>query len=473
VRRPVAFALTLACAAPLAAQTAPAPTISRADLARSYQRLDRLLASRTLPDDRVGPVHQAFDQSTLRFFAGRYAETLRTLDSLSVALDHSRPAGGRRALLRWRATVDPPRGDASAPRALRVTLTALYDLAEPLPAGAVRLALVSPRGGAVSAAASLPRAARAGDSLVITIPAARSGRIPPGRVAVTLSAGGVTDTVGSWAVAPRALHAARERLLARVAALPPSPARDAVASRVGLLRDAPHPDTTAQALFDPAEYLSTVEREVAALAAGRDPFAARVGDVWRTISVANDRIPVRVVAPGDAGRPLVVAFHGAGIDENGFAEAYGAGTLVRLAAARGVVLALPRTEPFLRAPAAFDTLVAQLVRDHGIDTARVYVLGHSLGAGVATSLAEARPGLIRAAAALFGGGAPRGPGPIAPTLFVAASLDPIATPARIRAAHDAAAARGGAVAWAELPSQGHTLGVTAALGLALDWLLAR
>ena len=106
--------------------------------------------------------------------------------------------------------------------------------------------------------------------------------------------------------------------------------------------------------------------------------------------------------------PLVVALHGMGGDENLFFEGYGAGLLVDLAKERRFVLVAPRAPDLAFDPGALERIVAVIRAEQEVDPARVYLLGHSMGAGMTTLFATRRPDLVRAACAIAGaGGAPK------------------------------------------------------------------
>jgi predicted esterase len=306
----------------------------------------------------------------------------------------------------------------------------------------------------------------------------------------------LTDSLGAGAVAaapvkvyPPALYAAQrpaaEALLARLSRISAgepalAQALAAVRARVRLLSEPPSPENTAQLMQDPVALAAQVSVEVGALEKGADPFKGRTGDYWRVVRIGGSDVPVRVyLAPGAAasGRvPLVVAFHGAGGDENMFMDGYGAGLAKELAGARGFLLVTPATYPFMgdRAAASFDTLVEALSWDYPVDADRIYVFGHSLGGVLSGVLAAARPGTLAAAACLSGfQGFKADAGRVAPTLIVAAELDPISPPARIEPAFKRAAAAGLPVEYRFVKSYGHTLTVARVLPDVVDWLLAR
>lgn len=248
------------------------------------------------------------------------------------------------------------------------------------------------------------------------------------------------------------------------------------AARASLLTDAPSPTRSAELFVQPRAHAAAVRREVEALRAGRDPYAGRSGDWWRVVvAEGGRRVPFRLVAPpsavdGARRAPLIVALHGAGGDENMFVDAYGDGVLVRLADSLGAIVVSPFANGFT--PATFDSLVAVVTRGYTIDTARVVVLGHSMGAGFTARLANER-GARLAGVAMLAGGAPVTAPDAPPALFVGAALDPIIPAARVKASADASTAAGRRVTYRELAHDGHTLMVGPAVPIAIGWLWAQ
>ncbi|MCW8137759.1 MAG: alpha/beta fold hydrolase [Planctomycetota bacterium] len=67
-----------------------------------------------------------------------------------------------------------------------------------------------------------------------------------------------------------------------------------------------------------------------------------------------------------------------------------------------------------RPPVGFDAVVAAVAREHSVDRLRVYVVGHSMGGGLAADLARTRADVVAAVAcfsAAAGPGAPPWPSP--------------------------------------------------------------
>lgn len=190
-------------------------------------------------------------------------------------------------------------------------------------------------------------------------------------------------------------------------------------------------------------------------------------------------VPYRLHVPPADGRtplPVIVALHGAGGNEHMFLEAYGAGRIRDLANERGFIVVSPSTTALARAPEAFGALLDAVARRHPIDPTRVHLVGHSMGAAVAWTLAERSAGGVAAVACIAGGcgtgSTPLGPDGVPPLLLVAGALDPIAAPARVEAAAGQARDRGVRVEYRLVPDQGHTLVVGAVLADVVDWLLA-
>ena len=220
-------------------------------------------------------------------------------------------------------------------------------------------------------------------------------------------------------------------------------------------------------------------------AAGYSERAAKAMAGWARqrsqLVVGPDSIAFHAVVPhGRTGPlPLVIALHGAGADERAFLEAYGAGRLRELAEERGFILVTVFTNAWMRQPAgAFDAAVDSAAARHAVDPSRIYVLGHSLGAGATWSTARVRGDRIAAIACLAGGcGAPPATGPaparMPPTLLYAGELDPLAAPSRLETAVARGREAGYEIDYRIRPAAGHTLMVGPVLDEVVGWLLAK
>ena len=243
-------------------------------------------------------------------------------------------------------------------------------------------------------------------------------------------------------------------------------------ARASLLVDVPSVERSAEFLADPVPLAAALEREVSALERGRNPYAKFVGDIWRSVRGADGKlIPYRLVATSKVATssspvPLLIALHGAGADENAFVDAYGAGITSKLAGEQGMLFVSPATIAFSASPENLDALLAQLRAEYNIDTTRVYLIGHSLGAGSVARLASQRQRLLAAVVCLAGGAAVR----VAdepPVLFLGAEVDPL-IPAKVVQAFAEATPTG---TYRLMLHEGHTMMVAPGVRVGIPWLL--
>jgi predicted esterase len=148
------------------------------------------------------------------------------------------------------------------------------------------------------------------------------------------------------------------------------------------------------------------------LATVKEPYyiPKRFGEFWLSIptdkktSVVRIRIPPKLEEKKSV--PVVIALHGMGGSENLFFDGYGNGIVPRLAAERGWLVVAPRVEGLLGAGPApnVPAILDELAKRYPIDPKRVFLIGHSMGAGHAVELAQRNPERYAAMAALGGGG---------------------------------------------------------------------
>jgi predicted esterase len=463
---------------------AAAPAANRADLAVAYLAFEKAWLAASLDAAETARVNKAFDALTLLFFARDYGSAIRQLDALTASIGRSRGAEDVARLSAYRVRLSPP---VYVPGTGRPTVAVerLYAPdGQPAPsAGTLRL-----KGPGPSAPIDLPIALASAPGVPAVASAALAaaiGRVKPGRYEVGLTDGRTFLPSGTWAVVSRPLAVRAEANAGALGALPAMPpallqALASTRARNALLVDSPDPGNTAQLLADPEVLAGDVEREIAALRQGRNPFADRAGDYWRVLQLDARVVPMRVyrpaAAPGPAGWPLVIALHGAGGDENMFMDAYGSGLIKRLADLHGFLVASPQTGAF-SGPAgaeAFDRLVDALSTDYAVDRARIFVVGHSAGGMAVGALLAARPDRIAAAACLNGfSGIREGVTAIPPTFVSAGEFDPLIPPARIEPAAQRAKASGLPVEYHLVANYGHTLAVTKVLPEAVAWMLAK
>lgn len=482
-------------AQPSSAQPVPTPAfapVRRADLARELIRFERTLQQFPVTGARTAEINRRFDAATLQFFSGAFGPVAREVAYLRRDL---LPEGDpRRAVdVALRAEVQPPTAILGSGQGVTITLERQFASSTDSSAAGVGLAFLR-RVDAVPALTLAP------DRLTWTNEAVPSTRatlqLSPDELAalgagtfdlaLTVADSGsarFTLPVGQLVVASESLDALRERLAARLAVLLPreelAQAIAAVKARLDLLTNLPSTTNSASFLADPIQLGASLEREIADLEAGRDPYIGRTGDLWRVLRVGGETslpVPIRQYVPAGADGPLpvIITLHGAGGDEAMFLEAYGSGLIRRLADQHHFIVVSPLTTMFT--PRAFDVLLATLEREHTIDTSRIYALGHSMGSAPVQNLARVRRSRL-AAGALIAGGAPfrfgGEPALASPLLLIAGALDPIARAPRLREVARTAQVQGLRLEYRELDDQGHTLIVGHTLADAVDWLLAR
>jgi pimeloyl-ACP methyl ester carboxylesterase len=165
--------------------------------------------------------------------------------------------------------------------------------------------------------------------------------------------------------------------------------------------------------YPAARLLKEGEEVLKAIQAGQRYYTpGRAGQFWLSLVSGSTTDPVRVQIPAQAAKaralPLVVAMHGAGASENLFFDGYGGGLAARLCAERGWLLVTTRTSlvPLAKRPDVV-RVVAALAKVYPVDTKKVFLVGHSMGAGQSVTAAVRSPKRFAAVAALGGGGAVR------------------------------------------------------------------
>jgi len=464
-----------------------APT--RADLAAAYLRFERALREHAPADSAREAIEREFDGATLAFFTGDGARALTRIDELSARLDPVRAASAsERAADALALDVEPREIVSATGGALDLRLRALRTVATDVTGerrALVRVVMPTSTGRRVLAEHEFVGPFQAaGSKATLRVPGV--GDFPDARIDLDVELelrGARPRRVGSVALVGSGLARLRsdaEARLARIEADGP-PLEQALAScraRAALLDPRSSSTESARFLLDLAAHAGEVEREVAQLEAGRDPYRRLPGELWRVVRLADGTdLALRVYAPrsacSEARVPLVIALHGAGGDENMYFTAYGLGRLRDLAHEHGFVAVCPRVGFGGLAPEAFDAIVQALVYTHAIDTKRVHVIGHSMGANAAGSLRLSRA--ARIASTVLLAGAPRAGGDAnsPPLYLVGGVLDPLASAASLRRAGEAARAEGAEVLLRLLPGRGHTLFVGDVLPDAIAWCLAR
>jgi predicted esterase len=167
----------------------------------------------------------------------------------------------------------------------------------------------------------------------------------------------------------------------------------------------------------PAARLLREAEELALMIARDAPYydATRPGQFWLRIPTGKTTETARVFVPERLDKanpvPIVFALHGAGGSENLFFDGYGDGITMKLCKERGWIMVAPRAG----GPLGFGGtpnvvgILDELTKRYPIDSKRVYLIGHSMGAGHAVTIAQKSPERFAGVAVLGGGGALRKP----------------------------------------------------------------
>ncbi len=169
--------------------------------------------------------------------------------------------------------------------------------------------------------------------------------------------------------------------------------------------------------FNAARAFAAAESLLVAVNAKRDPWAGRTGDMKRRylLEAAGEIMPYRLYVPSSYNAstpmPLIIALHGLGATEDSFFDAYGR-VMPKLAEERGYIVAAPlgyrvdggygvslggnRDPAALRAQSLSEQDVLQVLAQvrslYKIDDARVFLMGHSMGAIGTWAIAAKHPG---------------------------------------------------------------------------------
>ena len=465
---PAAISVTLAMLGPVAAAQDSPPIrkrFSRAEVAEVYLGFERAMRDHPPGPGEAADINRAFDRATMQFFAGEgIMKILRqTGDRLRFG---DAVTSNQKFASSLCITVRPRVLALSNPGPVVIGVEPMYGAQ---PVGAVAVRVIAPDGREVFRAATTE--ARAEFKI-------DPAKLSQGLCRVELVAGDDPQFRAYCTISDRPLGTIREELSKALDEAPQGAPEQAVAAcraRIRLLTDTPDMENSSQFLADPTALRSQIESEVAAIKLGKDPFRGRVGDYWRVFSYRGAEIPCRVVAPATVKpsepRPLLIALHGAGGDENMFPDGYGDGALKKLAEKHGLIVLSPRTEMVIGNAPLFDSLVESAAELYPIDRSRIYLVGHSLGAIASTGLITQRSEAIAAAVLIGGMGRFAEGATISPALVITGELDPLMSAASVQAGVAKATAAGQPVELRLLAGRGHTLLVGEQLPEAIVWLL--
>ena len=249
--------------------------------------------------------------------------------------------------------------------------------------------------------------------------------------------------------------------------------------------------------FNVLDEVTIAERVLAAARAGKDPFRGKTGDFERhhLLAGANEVMPYRVYVPkaysSSTPAPLVIALHGLGGTEDSFFDQYQRQP-VQLAEKHGFLMAAPlgyRVDGFYgsRIMGGADVAaqrrgeysekdVLEVLRlmkaNYNVDEARIYLIGHSMGAIGAWALGAKYPQTWAALVAFAGTGPPALAEQMKsiPQFIVHGDNDPTVNVSGSRNMTAALKKAGATVTYIEVPAGGHSDVVVPNLPAAFDFM---
>ena len=460
--------LVIGCSASFATASASrlGPPPDRGDLAFAYQSLERLIAR--LPNDPTvrERANRCFDGLTRDFFIGQFDSALAEIARLHGELQRLNEVGQEELqFLFGHRYVTTPRAIVAG-ESTGISLESV-ELA--------RMQLGFAPSTMVAVADGKRYEVPYADVLEFKLPAV----IAEGHVTILAKFKLIGEVeIARVAVLDRSPEALREGFGTRISALLAKGAIDqaeasSLRARTALLTEEIDRTKLAALIADLHRISKELDAAISRAEHGARPFAAR-GDAWRVYRVLGTELPVRQFVPeGEGPFPVVIAFHGAGADENMFFDGYGGGTLLRSASGEAFIAVCPPTVAFGVSPNLLEAFIEELAKNLPIDRTRVGLMGHSLGGVTASRLAVLKPDLITGAACIAGfADLPREGAP-APRRVFLAELDPLFPIESTTQAIEAARMRGESIEIEPVPHEGHTLVVGKVVPQAVRWLLAR
>ncbi len=474
-----------------AAASASASASPLAELAVSYERLERLVVRLDMAPAAVATADEGLEAAAALFFGRRMNEAAGLLDRaalLMLGLEGDPTA-------RWLTSLEPLDAvPGPGDRLILAPRAAVSTPARPSPEdlAAVRVRLVPD--GPAHGSGEDPEFLATGTIAAAEPPGSHPDHgglvrldrpLPDGAYRVLAEFAAADGSrprllpLGRWTVAAESLDAERRRLEAalREANGADSSMRRRVLARLELLRDQPLPGNLTGRVIDRIDLRSQLRGEVDDLLAGRTPHRNRSGDWWHLLEVGAARWPTRILVPTSARRPgsppppLLIALHGAGGNEHLFIDGHGGGRLAGLAEEHGFIVAAPPTTA-LALGGDFARLLDAIEEIQSFDRDRVWLIGHSLGGMTAAALSGLEPDRIAAAALVAGGGpvVPPAGTTIPPLHYFPAERDRIVPAARVRRAGERSRAAGVPTTITDVQGVGHVLVVSVVLDAAVDWL---
>jgi predicted esterase len=428
---------------------------TRADLALAYLRFEQVFEEANITDtEQLKTISREFDSLTFAFFTGRYADAVRSMNQITSRISGDPDFD---LLARYKVMLYPRTITHSSAQNITISVSPLYgdkdtDLA---------LSVID------STYKTVLNKKFEWDKNERGVVIVENKIFREGVYNVQLNLKGKKVDATKFFVFEKPILEIKKELLNLIDTVPENVKmqwKDIIKSRINLLTDDPSETNSAQFLANPIELAKSLKSELQSLKKDENPFKNFTGDFWINIELERS-VPMRIFCANKTNKPkpVIIALHGAGGDENMFMDAYGNGMIKKLAEKHDAIVVSPRTELFTSQAQSVSLLLNFLKSCHKIDEKRIFVLGHSMGAGGAATLLDRNENLLSACVMIAGGRALTKKHENTRILFVAGELDPIFNVNNLRRQAESTKNAGNKATIKTYPEHGHTLVVNASL----------
>ena len=428
---------------------------TRADLAFAYLRFEQEFEKANISDiDQLKTINRDFDSLTFAFFTGRYNDAIRSINQITARISGNQDFD---SLARYKVVISPRVLPENSEQKIKISVTPFYGGVDK----DLELSIIGENNKTIL------KTKFAWDEEGRGLAEIENKNFGAGVYQTQLNLNAKQLNSEKFFVLEKPIPDIKKDFMAQtdnVSEKVNTQWLDIVKSRINLLTDEPNETNSAQFLANPIELVKSLKSELQSLKKDENPFKSFTVDFWINIELERT-VPMRIFCANKTNKPkpVIIALHGAGGDENMFMDAYGNGMIKKLAEKHDAIVVSPRTEMFTSQPQSVKMLLDFLKACHEIDEKRIFVLGHSMGAGGVATLLDRNENLFAACAMIAGGRAITKKHENTRILFVAGELDPIFNVNNLRRQAESTKNAGNKATIKTYPEHGHTLVVNASL----------
>lgn len=428
---------------------------TRADLALAYLRFEQAFEKSNISDiDQLKTINREFDALTLQFFTGRYKDAIQSINQITARISGNQDFD---SLARYKVMISPRVLSENSAQKMKISVMPFYGGVD----RDLELSIIDENNK------TLLKTKLAWGENSLGIAEIENKNFRAGVYQIQLNLNAKQLSYDKFFVLEKPISEIKKEFMSQAENVSEKVRKqwvDIIKSRIDLLSDEPSETNSAQFLANPVELVKSLKSELQSLKTGENPFKNFTGDFWINIELERP-VPMRIFCANKTNKPkpVIIALHGAGGDENMFMDAYGNGIIKKLAEKHDAIIVSPRTEMFTSQPQNVKILLEFLKSCHAVDEKRIFVLGHSMGAGGISTLLDRNENIFSACAMLAGGRAITKKHQDTRILFVAGELDPIFNVNNLRRQAENTKNAGNKTTIKTYPEHGHTLVVSASL----------